>query len=100
MKNPKEGLLRDKFVHDGLVFKRVEDTEGKLKPGFYIYSVNKDWYEAFYSPNNEVPYYEELGNTAYCCKSLDEAWECIGILEEKLKQGKLKKKVPEAQNFY
>lgn len=100
MKNPKEGMLRDKFVHDGLLFKKVEDTEGKLKPGFYIYSVNKDWYEAFYSPNNEVPYYEELGNTAYCCKSLDEAWKCIDILEEKLKQGKLKKKVPEYPNFY
>ena len=90
-----KGTLTDTFVHDGLLYK-----DGELQPGFYIYTVNDSWYEAFYTTNDKLPNDEAFGNTAYCCKSLDDAWRCICILEEKLKQGKLKKKVSEYPNFY
>lgn len=100
-----KGKLTDTFVHDGLLYKRFEDKDGELQPGFYIYTVNDSWYEAFYTPNDKLPNDEAFGNTAYCCKSLDEAWRYIGVLEAKIKkrferkQNK-DKKVPEAQNFY
>ena len=100
-----KGTLTDTFVHDGLLYKRFEDKDGELQPGFYIYTVNDSWYEAFYTPNYKLPNDEAFGNTAYCCKTLDEAWRCIGVLEAKIKkrferkQNK-DKKVPESLNFY
>lgn len=100
-----KGTLTDTFVHDGLLYKRFEDKDGELQPGFYIYTVNDSWYEAFYTPNDKLPTDEAFGNTAYCCKSLDDAWRCIGVLEAKIKKRFERRQnkdenVPEAQNFY
>ena len=99
-----KGTLTDTFVHDGLLYKRFEDKDGELQPGFYIYIVNDSWYEAFYTPNDKLPNDEAFGNTAYCCKSLDEAWRCIFKLETKIKKRFERRQnkdeeVPESQNF-
>ena len=101
-------LLKDEFVYNTFSYKRIEDKEGELQPGFHIYSVsdswNNSWYEAFYTTNDKLPTDEAFGNTAYCCKNLDDAWRCIFKLEAKIKkrfecrQNK-DKKVPESQNF-
>ena len=62
-----KGTLSDLFVYNTFVYKRIEDPEGKLKPGFHIYNVNSSWYEAFYTSKNKIPSDEAFGNTAYCC---------------------------------
>ena len=82
--------LSDLFVYNTFVYKRIEDPEGKLKPGFHIYNVNSSWYEAFYTSKNKIPSDEAFGNTAYCCKTLDDAWKYIGVLENKLALGAIK----------
>ena len=101
-------LLKDEFVYNTFLYKRIVDKEGDLHPGFHIYIVsdswNNSWYEAFYTINDKLPTNEAFGNTAYCCKSLDDAWRCIGVLEAKIKkrferkQNKDKKEI-ESQNF-
>ena len=104
-----KGTLTDTFVHDGLLYKRLEDKYGELQPGFYIYTVNdswnNSWYEAFYTTNDKLPNDEAFGKTAYRCKSLDDAWRCIGVLEAKIKNRFERRQnkdenVPESLNFY
>lgn len=88
-----KGTLSDEFIYEDFLYERIKDTEGKLKPGFYIYMVNKSWYEVFYTTKNKMPSDEDFGFTAYCCQSLDRAWKCLSVLEKKieLKQNKSKK---------
>ena len=88
-----KGALYDSFVdYKTFVYKRIEDPEGKLKQGFHIYNVNSSWYVAFYTSNNRLPSDEAFGNTAYCCRTLEEAWKYIGVLENKLALGAIKYK--------